>query len=85
VRVRSLGLSLFQPHLSPHPPPAASPSIQAQLANPAVQAAAARVLAAPASATEPVLDAEVSAAGALGSLAAAVLERIAPDEAGLLL
>lgn len=64
--------------------PAASPPVRAHLADPAVRAAAARVLAAPASATEPVLDAEISAAGALGPLAAAVLGTLAPDETGLL-
>ena len=63
---------------------AASPAVQAHLADPAVRAAAARVLAAPAATTEPVLDAELSAAGALGPLASAVLEAVAPDEAGLL-
>lgn len=64
-------------------PPAASPAVRAALADPAAVAAASRVLAAPPAATERVLDAEVSAAGSLGPLAAAVLDTLSPDEAGL--
>lgn len=63
---------------------AASPAVRAHLADPAVRAAAARVLAAPPAATEPVLDAELSIAGALGGLGAAVLGELAPNEASLL-
>ncbi len=82
---RSLSLQPSPLFRVTHPlSPASSATVRAHLADPAVRAAAARVLAAPPAATEPVLDAELSAAGALGGLGAAVLEQLAPDEACLL-
>ena len=84
-RARSLSAPPSHPSRTPQHTDntAASPAVRAALADPAAITAAARVLTAPAAATERVLDAEVSAAGSLGPLAAAVLETLAPDEAGL--